>query len=223
MLRLLVAVCPVILASSLALAQPSPASQPAQEDGTAGTAVQPAQTDKVAEAPSGPITLEPQRPEKPAIPRSVPYVDYSGDLWHRPALTGDVIVGFPGETEEDFEATCRAVEAAGFSKVHVFRFSPRPGTPAAAMPRHTPERVVHQRAGRLERIGRALRQRFLEGLVGETLEVLLEEPVPRGLGRVRGTCRRYAPVELPAEAGAIGRLVVARAVEACGGRLIALP
>lgn len=141
----------------------------------------------------------------------------------QPALTGDVIVGFPGEAEEDFEATCRAVEAAGFSKLHVFRFSPRPGTAAATMPRHTPERVVHQRARRLERIGRALRQRFLEGLVGGTLEVLVEEPVPRGLGRVRGTCRRYAPVELPAEAGAIGQLVAARAVEACGGRLMALP
>ena len=60
-----------------------------------------------------------------------------------PALTTDVIVGFPGETEADFAATCRAAEEIGFSKIHVFRFSPRPGTAAAAMPNRVPQRT-HQ-------------------------------------------------------------------------------
>ncbi len=87
----------------------------------------------------------------------------------RPALTTDVIVGFPGETEADFAATCGAVEEVGFGKVHVFRFSPRQGTPAAEMSDrnsrpdcHSPRRRNWE--GWVNRCGRGIFENFLAGL-----------------------------------------------------------
>src|SRR5262249_40929153 len=67
----------------------------------------------------------------------------------RPAFTTDVIIGFPGETDADFEATCRVARAAGFSRIHVFSYSRRRGTPAADYPDQVPPPVVAQRRQRL--------------------------------------------------------------------------
>lgn len=124
-----------------------------------------------------------------------------------PALTTDVIVGFPGETEEDFAATCRAVRQGEFSKLHVFRFSPRPGTPAAEMSEQLPEQVKQQRAAELSELGERLRRRYFEGLVGRQLQVLVETAVPARPGRLLGTSGRYAPVELAGRDNLLGRLV----------------
>jgi len=124
-----------------------------------------------------------------------------------PALTTDVIVGFPGESEADFEATCRAVEEVAFSKLHVFRFSPRPGTPAAAMPDQVPSKVKQRRASELAEIGRRLRRQFLESLVGRDVQVLVETPVQHSPGMLAGTSARYAPVELPGDEACLGQLV----------------
>ena len=96
------------------------------------------------------------------------------DRLDQPALTTDVIVGFPGETDEDFAATCRAVEEAGFSKIHVFRFSPRQGTEAAAMPNRVPQRIHQRWAAELAELGRRLTDRYLEKLQGKRLQVLVE-------------------------------------------------
>jgi threonylcarbamoyladenosine tRNA methylthiotransferase MtaB len=125
----------------------------------------------------------------------------------QPALTTDVIVGFPGETEADFEATCRAVEEVAFSKLHVFRFSPRPGTAAADMPDQVPGKLKQRRAAELADIGRRLRQQFLESLVGRELQVLVETAVEGRPGLLAGTSARYAPVELPGSDDALGQLV----------------
>jgi threonylcarbamoyladenosine tRNA methylthiotransferase MtaB len=138
-----------------------------------------------------------------------------------PALTTDVIVGFPGETADDFLATCKAAEAAGFSKIHIFRFSPRKGTPAAKMPDRLPAPVVQQRAAELAQLAARLRQRFFEGLVGRELQVLVEEPATDHLGRVLGTCSRYAPVELAGGKEMIGQLVRATAEAVASGRVFA--
>ena len=70
-----------------------------------------------------------------------------GAALDRPALTTDMIVGFPGETEADFAATCDRVREIGFAKVHVFRFSPRPGTPAAEMSGQVPGHIAARRRG----------------------------------------------------------------------------
>lgn len=139
----------------------------------------------------------------------------------RPGLTTDVIVGFPGETDEEFQQTCCTVERVGFSKLHVFRFSPRLGTPAADMPDQIEPRVKTERAEELSRIGEETARRYFESLAGSRLQVLVESPVEERPGRLFGSSARYAPVELPGDAELIGRLVSATAQSVCGGRILA--
>jgi threonylcarbamoyladenosine tRNA methylthiotransferase MtaB len=127
-----------------------------------------------------------------------------------PAFTTDVIVGFPGETEDDFAATCRACEEVGFSKIHIFPFSARHGTPAAEMGGPIPPEVKADRCRRLAELEARLRGRYFTSLRGRPLEVLVESPATHP-GRVVGTSCRYAPVELAGMAADVGRLVRATA------------
>jgi threonylcarbamoyladenosine tRNA methylthiotransferase MtaB len=112
----------------------------------------------------------------------------------RPALTTDVIIGFPGETEADFEATCRVVRAAGFSKVHIFSYSARHGTLAAEFTDAVAPAVVAERRERLLALEREMAQAYFRSLIGLTLDVMVEGADPAGPGHVRGTSCRYAPV-----------------------------
>lgn len=123
-----------------------------------------------------------------------------------PALTTDIIVGFPGESEDDFAATCEAVAAARFSKLHVFRFSPREGTEAALLSDAVDPQVRHARAAQLEAIGLRLRREFCLGQVGRAVEVLVEGIDSDSPGRVLGTSERYLDVSLPGSRGDLGRL-----------------
>jgi len=129
----------------------------------------------------------------------------------RPALTTDVIVGFPGETEEDFEATCRASREAGFSKIHIFPFSARRGTPAAEMGQQVPKAIRAERGRRLAEIEAELREEYFRSLIGRDLTVLVEGASENRAGHVVGTACRYAPVELPGDDRLIGRLISIRA------------
>ena len=131
-----------------------------------------------------------------------------------PALTTDVIVGFPGETEVDFEASCRRVEQVGFSKVHVFRFSPRQGTPAAEMPDQIEPVVKQRRASHLIEVADRLRRQFFQSLVGRRLQVLVESADASGPGVLLGTSARYAPVTISGPADFVGRLVDVEARQA---------
>jgi threonylcarbamoyladenosine tRNA methylthiotransferase MtaB len=141
----------------------------------------------------------------------------------QPAFTTDVIVGFPGETDEDFEQTCRLVREAGFSKIHIFPFSPRRGTPAAQMPDQVPDRVRSERGKQLGAIERELREQYFRSLIGRNLRVLLEARSDTTAGHAVGTSCRYAPVEVPGGAG-LGRLVNVVAREVIQGpRIWALP
>jgi threonylcarbamoyladenosine tRNA methylthiotransferase MtaB len=125
----------------------------------------------------------------------------------QPAFTTDVLIGFPGETDEDFEQTCRVVRAAGFSKIHAFPFSPRRGTPAAEMPDRVPKLVKTERRKRLAAIERELRAEYFGSLVGAKLRVLVEGPSDDRAGHVVGTSCRYAPVEFQASQRTIGALL----------------
>jgi threonylcarbamoyladenosine tRNA methylthiotransferase MtaB len=136
-----------------------------------------------------------------------------------PALTTDVIVGFPGETEADFAATCRAVEEAGFAKLHVFRFSPREGTPAARMPGQVMNRTAQRRARQLIELGKLLREKYLGSLLGRRLQVLVETPVPGRPGWIMGNSEYHVPVALPGSRELIGRFVSVTAQRVEGGRL----
>ncbi len=91
------------------------------------------------------------------------------------AVTTDVIVGFPGETEAEFAETCDFVRKVGFSKLHVFCYSKRKGTEAAGMSGQVPESVKKDRARVLSGIGEGLRQAYAERFLGQKLKVLFEE------------------------------------------------
>jgi threonylcarbamoyladenosine tRNA methylthiotransferase MtaB len=119
------------------------------------------------------------------------------ELLDEPAFTTDLIVGFPGETEEDFEATCRVVREVGFCKLHLFPFSPRPGTPAASFPGQVSPSVVAERRRRLIELEKDLAAAYYRRLQGKCLDVLVEGPDPTHPGHVRGTSCRYVPVSFP--------------------------
>lgn len=123
-----------------------------------------------------------------------------------PAITTDVIVGFPGETELDFQATLDTCRAAGFSKIHSFPFSPRKRTPAASMPDNVTGDIKAERGHRLGQLEAELRQAYFKSLVGRTERVLIEGRSERGINILAGTSGRYAPVELPATGAQPGDL-----------------
>ena len=108
----------------------------------------------------------------------------------RPAITTDVIVGFPGETEAEFDQTMATCSAAGFSKIHAFPFSARRGTPAAAMSDQIPKSLRTQRVGRLRDLDARLRRDYYGQLVGMPSEVMVE--ATDGDGQMTGTSERYA-------------------------------
>jgi threonylcarbamoyladenosine tRNA methylthiotransferase MtaB len=142
----------------------------------------------------------------------------------QPAFTTDVIVGFPGETDADFEATCQVAREVGFSRIHVFSYSPRRGTPAAEFPERVPPPVVDQRRQRLRELEAELAATYYRSLVGRRLGVLVEGAAPGRPGQVEGTSCRFAPVVFEGHAPAlIRRLVPVRACGVADGKLFAAP
>jgi len=141
-------------------------------------------------------------------------------LLDMPTLSTDILVGFPGETEEDFLATCQVVEEVGFGRLHVFRFSPRPGTPAARMAGQITNRLVHERAERLIELGKRLSAQWLKRFLGRCLRVLVESPLSDRTGRLLGTSDHYLPVAFPGERNLIGRFVYVLPHKLENGRLL---
>lgn len=139
------------------------------------------------------------------------------------AITTDVIVGFPGESESDFEATCRVVEEIRMAKIHIFRYSPREGTIAAQLPDQIPEPVKQRRAAELARIGRRLHRQYLSELSGRRLHVLVESCLPGQSGLLLGTSGNYASVELQGTAADEGRLLWGVAGEVVEERIRVAP
>lgn len=118
-----------------------------------------------------------------------------------PAFSTDVIVGFPGETEQHFQETLDSCAAAEFMKIHIFPFSPRKGTPAAEYPDQVPGDVVRERCERLASLDRKLAKKYYDSLIGKELSLLLENrPAEIRQGWLRGTSCHYASVEVPREA-----------------------
>ena len=111
------------------------------------------------------------------------------------AITTDIIVGFPGETEEDFATTLAFAEKCGFAKMHIFPYSKRKGTPAEKMPNQVDEAVKGERAARLAAVDEKLHQAMLKQMVGKTEEVLFEQPVDAV--HMEGVCGPYLRVVVP--------------------------
>jgi tRNA-2-methylthio-N6-dimethylallyladenosine synthase len=122
------------------------------------------------------------------------------------SLTTDIIVGFPGETEEDFAETLSAVEAVGFDDAYTFKFSPRDGTPATRFPASeaVPDEIASDRLARLIAAVRGgTRERNIK-LLGERREVLVEKAARRG-GLLQARTRDFKVVMIPGDASLIGR------------------
>jgi threonylcarbamoyladenosine tRNA methylthiotransferase MtaB len=138
------------------------------------------------------------------------------------AVTTDVIVGFPGETEEEFAGSLATVEAAGFARIHVFPYSPRPGTTAEGMPDQVPPEEKKERMERMLAAAGRAEQAFRAAHLGTRQTVLWERPKD-GLGQ--GLTDNYLPVLCPEGAGLWNRFseveVVRLAEDGVMGRLVA--
>lgn len=115
------------------------------------------------------------------------------------SITTDIIVGFPGESEEDFRASYEFAEEMRFSRIHVFRFSPRQGTLAARMPDKVPPSLIKRRSEEMMTLAGRLMRQFAKSLVGTKQKILLEEE--SGAGMLSGFTGNYvrAIVEAPPE------------------------
>lgn len=123
-------------------------------------------------------------------------------------LTTDVIVGFPGETEEDFRETLAFVEEVGFSKIHIFPYSKREGTPAALFKNQVPPSIKKDRAARLAEREIALRHAFLDRMEGEKVRVLFEEGGDKG--NMEGYTGNYLRVRMKRKETWVNRIISGR-------------
>lgn len=132
------------------------------------------------------------------------------------AITTDVICGFPGETEADFQETMDFCRTIGFARMHVFPYSARQGTPAAVMPGQVPKAVREERARRLIEAGVELARAYRESLIGREADVLLEERCEDGTPR--GYTAQYMECRVPQ--GAPGEICRVRITGVQGDALI---
>ncbi len=119
----------------------------------------------------------------------------------RPAITTDIIVGFPGETDADFEQTVNLAKDAGFAKMHIFSFSPRKGTAAADMQDTVDNRVIKRRSQILHNLNIKLGLKYRQQFVGETTEILVEN----NNGQLCGRSERYFMVYLEKAGKKLGK------------------
>jgi threonylcarbamoyladenosine tRNA methylthiotransferase MtaB len=142
-----------------------------------------------------------------------------------PAFSTDVIVGFPGETEADFEDTLDACRQIGFSKIHMFPFSARKTTPAADMPDQIPKAVKSQRGKIVQGLESELREEYFRQLVGRDLKLLVEK-IDEENSTVSGTTCRYAPTTAKIDPAVElqkldGKMVDVTVLEMADGKLVA--
>jgi threonylcarbamoyladenosine tRNA methylthiotransferase MtaB len=109
----------------------------------------------------------------------------------RPSISTDIIVGFPGETDEDFEQTLDISRRVGFSKIHVFSYSLRKNTSAARLEPKVPSSIIRQRSKRLQTLDQQLQTKFRQQFIGKKVEVVVENTRPP-----KGRCERYFMVDL---------------------------
>ena len=134
----------------------------------------------------------------------------------RPGITTDLIVGFPGETEAEFQDTLVFLRKCAFSAMHIFPYSKRPGTPAAAMPDQVRNSVKEDRAHRAAAVAGELEQNYLSQWLGETVPVLFEEQRD---GLWRGYTTRYTEVTAPSGENLHNQLRTVNITGASGGAL----
>jgi len=118
-------------------------------------------------------------------------------------FTTDVIVGFPGETEEEFAKTYEFIKKVGYTQLHVFPYSPRRGTPAAKMPNQVDEKVKHERVNKLIQLSHQLNDEYAKSQIGKTLRVLFEKEEN---GYYIGHGDNYLLVKVQSDSELIGKI-----------------
>ena len=113
------------------------------------------------------------------------------------SFTTDIMVGFPNETDEDFKESAEFVKKVGFSKVHVFRYSRRKGTPADKMSGQIPENIKSKRASEMSDAVKLSEEKYLQSLIGKTVQVLFERENCTEFHR--GYAEDYTLVKIPRE------------------------
>jgi tRNA-2-methylthio-N6-dimethylallyladenosine synthase len=136
------------------------------------------------------------------------------------AFSSDFIVGFPGESDKDFEATLSLVQTVGFVQAYSFKYSPRPGTPAAANELQVPEKVKSERLTQLQTLLNEQQLAFNQGCVGKHMDVLLEQP-GRHEGQLVGRSPYMQAVHVDAPIEMIGEVVTLAITGAHGNSLSA--
>ena len=136
------------------------------------------------------------------------------------AMSGDFIVGFPGETDADFEKTLQIVEAVGYAQAFSFKYSVRPGTPGALMEGQVPDEVKSERLARLQALLGKHQHAFAQDCVGRTIDLLLEKP-GRHEGQVIGRSPWLQPVIVDANSSQIGDIIRVRITRAGANSLFA--
>ncbi|WP_295727401.1 tRNA (N6-isopentenyl adenosine(37)-C2)-methylthiotransferase MiaB [uncultured Bartonella sp.] len=134
------------------------------------------------------------------------------------AFSGDFIVGFPGETDEDFEATMKLVQEVAYSSAYSFKYSPRPGTPGATMKGHIEEKVKDERLQRLQALILEQQHQFLQSKIGKRIEVLVEK-AGRHEGQMVGRSPWLLPVAVSTNAK-IGEIIAVDVTDASSNSLL---
>ncbi len=125
-----------------------------------------------------------------------------------PAITTDIIAGFPGETDDEFRQTLAFAEKVGFYEMHVFKYSRRRGTKADEMPAQVDEKCKNARSAKLLELSRKMSREFCRTWQGRRAEALLEEEIELPEGRyLAGYTKEYIRVALPADGGGVNRIV----------------
>ncbi|AOF91008.1 tRNA (N6-isopentenyl adenosine(37)-C2)-methylthiotransferase MiaB [Sinorhizobium sp. RAC02] len=136
------------------------------------------------------------------------------------AISGDFIVGFPGETDQDFEDTMRLIETVGYAQAFSFKYSIRPGTPGAEMDGHVDEAVKSERLERLQALLFRQQREFARTCIGKEIDLLLEKP-GRMPGQLVGRSPWLQPVNVDAKTSEIGDIIRVRITDAGPNSLFA--
>jgi threonylcarbamoyladenosine tRNA methylthiotransferase MtaB len=129
------------------------------------------------------------------------------------AITTDIVVGFPGESDTEFEQSYSSCQQAGFANIHVFPFSPRPETAAAGMPEQIKDEVKEERNQRMLELSRSCRRRFYEQFFGQTMPVLWEKETSPGSGIYSGLTSNYIRVFAGSEKSLSNEIAPVKLVE----------
>ena len=134
--------------------------------------------------------------------------DLLAEYFDNPAITTDVIVGFPGETEEDFEASAKFLKEIGFSQMHIFKYSVRKGTVAEKMPNQVKGNIKKERSNILMELENTMRQKYMSSFIGKEEKVLIEEKIEiEGLSYQIGHNERYIKIAIQTEKDLTNQIV----------------